>query len=104
DVLITPSVFDGMLRSSDRPWVRSLLVYLYLYGVRIIEAVKTMREDLTIEELDGVEYLIANSPTAKNLRVHSRRLYMPLDTIHLDTLLTYMDAHRGGRMWPYSRI
>jgi len=69
-----------------------------------------MREDLTIEELDGVEYLIANSPTAKNLKVHSRRLYIPLGTDHLDIILSYLDSpgsdlrrFKGNRIWPYSR-
>lgn len=103
DVLITPQVFSDMLRGSDTPWVRSLLVYLYLFGVRITEAVRLNRSDLVIEALDGVEYLVSNSPTVKNRKVHSRRLYIPLDAPHMDILLSYMRVQGDERMWRYSR-
>ena len=104
DKLITSQVFKNMLKSAEKAWVKSLLVYLYLYGVRITEAIRINLEDLTIESFNNVEYLIANSPTLKNRKVHNRRIYMPLNTVYLPILLGYMDGHKGGRLWPYSRV
>lgn len=97
---LTKKTLDQMIQSPAETWVKALFVYLYYYGVRISEALAVSVEDFAVDEQN---FLSVNSITLKNPTQDTRTLWVPVDSPHIDFLLTYIKDTDAGKLWTYSR-
>jgi len=86
------------LNKCDLPWLRALIVFLWIYGVRITEALKLSKSDF--ERKEG--FLYVNCPPLKTLENKRRFLPVKLDTSFLEVLLEYLD-NVEDLLWPIHR-
>ena len=89
--------------SLDEPrWVKALLIFLYLYGVRIGEALMIKREDLY--ELDEYLYLMPpETALLKNQDPYPRHLPLSIKAPGMSYLRKYQeDLEPQDLLFPYS--
>jgi integrase len=69
---------DSYLKYIPETDPRFTFGYLYLTGQRATEAINTKRSDITLEELEGKEFIKINSKTLKNTKRPYREIAIPL--------------------------
>lgn len=93
----------------DKPWVKSLIVFLYLVGPRITEAVKIKRKDIWVEDGRMVVRIYALKKRAKLQTAYATNahlLHISLNAPFLqEVLLPYIEriTDPEARVWRYSR-
>lgn len=100
---LTNKTLDYFMQSKAEPWVKTLFVYLYYYGVRISEALAVVVEDFVVSEDDELKYLSVTSLTLKNPTQDSRVLWVPMTQPYIQELLGYIKYKDTGKLWSYSR-
>lgn len=94
---------ETWLSTKSENWVKALMIFLYLYGVRIGEALQIKREDLYIQE----DYLFLITPVStleKNPDPYPRRLPISVRSPGAPYLLAYLEAlDPDDLLFPYSR-
>jgi len=88
------------LEGSKEGWMRALIVFLWVYGVRIEEALSLKGDDFF--EAEG--FLWVNCPPNKNLQQPRRVLPVSLDTTFLSHLVEYVRSKKGSLIWPQSYV
>lgn len=91
------------LDSDAQNWVKALMIFLYLYGLRISEALSLRRQDFY--ELDGFLFLMApETALEKNRDPSPRRLPISLKAPGMDYLKQYLETLEPDELlFPYSR-
>jgi integrase len=92
---VSSSDMKRYLNTNCEPWVKSLLVFLWIYGVRINEALKLQVEDFFS---DG-EYLYVRCPPSKNPSEPNRVLPVSLDTPFVKFLWDFVKFQKMGTVW-----
>jgi len=86
--------------------VKALIVFLYLYGTRISEALKLLRSDFWIEG----KYLAVKIPISKKRKsagptVPSHILRVSLDAPFMNILLEYLEIKKNHeKLWEFNRV
>jgi integrase len=104
DAITLEDVERYMIGSAD-PWVKALIVCLWVYGIRISEALSRTRRDFTVQQ----GYLWLNAPPMKNPNEPDRRLPISLETPYLEYLTEYLTnidpkANPNQRVWSFSTV
>lgn len=100
---LTENTLKYFMASNADPWVKTLFIYLYYYGVRISEALAVKVEDFEVTEYQGRSFLVVVSLTLKNQTDKSRRLWVPMGEPYINELLGYIKYKDTGRLWTYTR-
>lgn len=82
---------SNWLSTEAEPWVKALMIFLYLYGVRIGEALRIVRGDLYVQ--DDYLFLIApETALEKNRDPYPRRLPVSVKSPGVPALLEYLET------------
>jgi len=102
------------IKAQSRPWMRSLIGFLYIYGARISEALKVRVKDVEFDrekKLVGVYIQVALKGEKKTVGPFTSDphvVWAPLDTTFMPLFLDRVKVKsKGGmpktRLWPYTR-
>jgi integrase len=105
--VIPPGEVKATILKQSRPWMKSLIAFLYIFGCRISEALDTRVGDVMFDsanDLVGVTIRVGKKKT-KN---YSHVVWATMDTPFIDLFLDRLRGKsKGGRMvtrlWPYTR-
>lgn len=101
------STIEDTVSLYRRGYDRILFAWLYLSGQRISEALSLKRSDLSTKDLEGDEYIIADSITLKNPNQPRRRIPIPLKSFEsklaLDVWTFFENLRPELRLFTYSR-
>lgn len=94
---------SNWLNSDVPPWVKAILIFLYLYGIRIGEALQIKKTDLYVQD----EFLFLIAPMIaleKSQDPYPRRLPVKLSSPGVPYLLEYLEKlDPDDLLFPYSR-
>lgn len=96
---ISQEEIKRLIDSTDNHEIRSLIIYLWIYGVRVSEALSVTVEDFWVQD----NMLYVKSHTLKNPNIDYRVLPAPLDTPFINILRGYLSLVKTGKVWPRSR-
>ncbi|MEM3484845.1 MAG: site-specific integrase [Candidatus Methanomethyliaceae archaeon] len=104
--LTTKEEVERMIRQADKPWLKAIIAFLYLFGCRCSEALLVKKEDLWVEN-DTIHVKIpilkrkdTNGPYERPLHI----LRVKQDAPFADVVLDYWrSVPEGKRLFPHSR-
>ena len=98
---VTHEDMEVFMGSDAEPWVKALVVCLWVFGIRIGEARSRLRKDFSIQQ----GYLWLNAPPLKRTDEPRRVLPIRIDTPFLEYLLSYIrDLEPNKKIWGYSSV
>jgi len=111
-LIIPISEVKKTIQGQTREWPKSLIAFLYIFGVRISEALDVKVKDIEFdheEDLVGVTIRLGKKREAKGpytQEIHT--VWAPLETAFMPIFLRRLRARsKGGsknsRLWPYTR-
>lgn len=104
--LTTREEVEAMIRRADKPWLKAMVAFLYLFGCRCSEALMLKKEDLWVEggvvfaKIPILKRRASNGPYERPMHI----LRVKADAPFVNVVLEHWSGLKDGqRLFPHSR-